>query len=157
MGEVYEAWDLRSERAVALKTVRASRSDDSDERLRLLSEVHLARKVDGLQYRLRRAERLKGIAERVKVNEVVPDEPLPPVPTPAAAPKTKTSRRWLVAGAVAVAVLVGGLLAIFLTGNGSADSTIAANASSRVAGAGRPRNVAAIAMPATLSAPSCNT
>ena len=90
--------------------------------------AHLARKVDGLQYRPRKAERLKGIAERVKVNEVVPDEPLPPVPTPAAAPKTKTSRRWLIVGAVAVAVLLGGLLAIFLTGNGSADSTIAANA-----------------------------
>ena len=90
--------------------------------------AHLARKVDGLQYRPRKAERLKGIAERVKVNEVVPDEPLPPVPTRAAAPKRKTSRRWLVVGAAAVAVLVGGLLAIFLTGNGSADSTIAANA-----------------------------
>ena len=90
--------------------------------------AHLARKVDGLQYRPRKAERLKGIAERVKVNEVVPDEPLPPVPTPAAAPQGKTSRRWLVVGAAAVAVLVGGLLAIFLTGNGSADSTIAANA-----------------------------
>jgi YVTN family beta-propeller protein len=94
--------------------------------------AHLARKVDGLQYRPRKAERLKGIAERVKVNEVVPDEPLPPVPTPAAAPKTKTSRHWLVVGAVAVAVLVGGLLAIFLTGNGSADSTIAANAAGLV-------------------------
>ena len=46
MGEVYEAWDRRSERVVALKTVRVSRSDDSQERLRLLSEVHLARKVD---------------------------------------------------------------------------------------------------------------
>ena len=39
-----------------------------------------------------------------------------------------TRPRWLVAGEVAVAALVGALLAIFLTGSGSADSTIAANA-----------------------------
>jgi YVTN family beta-propeller protein len=90
--------------------------------------VHLARKVDGLQYRPRRAERLKGIADRVKVNEVVPDQPLPPVPTAALPPRRKAHTRWLVSGALGVAALVAGLLAVFLTGRGSADSTIAANA-----------------------------
>ncbi|MBA3735310.1 MAG: hypothetical protein H0W90_08950 [Actinobacteria bacterium] len=99
--------------------------------------AHLARKVDGLQYRPRKAERLKGIAERVKVNEVVPDEPLPPVPTPAAPPQRRANRLWLIIGAVAVAALVGGLLAIFLTGSGSADSTIAANAAGLVESNGK--------------------
>ena len=93
--------------------------------------AHLARKVDGLQYRPRKAERLKGIAERVKVNEVVPDEPLPPVPTPAAAPRRRTSRRRLVAGAAALAALVG-LLAIFRADSDPVDSTIAANAAGLV-------------------------
>ena len=51
--------------------------------------VHLARKVEGLQYRPRRAERLKGIADRVKSVEVVPDVPLPPVPA-LAAPREAT-------------------------------------------------------------------
>jgi YVTN family beta-propeller protein len=91
--------------------------------------AHLARRVEGLQYRPRRAERLKGIDEPVKVNEVVPDTPLPPVPTIDRPPGRRRRARWLVSAAAAVAALGGGVLAIVLSQNsGTANSAIVANA-----------------------------
>ena len=95
--------------------------------------VHLARKVEGLQYRPRRAERLKGIADRVKSVEVVPDVPLPPVPALAAQARSNRRTRWIVAGSVSAAALAAALVAFVLIGSGSsASSAIAANAAGLV-------------------------
>jgi YVTN family beta-propeller protein len=115
--------------------------------------VHLARRVEGLQYRARRAERLKGIADRVKVIEVVPDVPLPPLPVAAHPPQRSTRRRWLLGAAAAAALVAAALLGFYLVGSsGSAKTAIAANAAglidadghvvAQVPFAGRPAAVA---------------
>lgn len=88
--------------------------------------VYLARRVEGLRFLPRRAERLKGIAERVRVVEVVPDEPLPPLPTPPAARPRLRTRVGIAAGVTAVAVAA--LLAILLTrSTGGVATALAAN------------------------------
>jgi hypothetical protein len=90
--------------------------------------VHLARKVEGLQYRPRRAERLKGIADRVKAVEVVPDVPLPPVPTLTTPARKRTRTRWIIAGLACLVALAAASVAFLLVGSdGSANSAIAAN------------------------------
>ena len=95
--------------------------------------VHLARKVEGLQYRPRRAERLKGIADRVRSVEVVPDVQLPPVPTVTAPARRSARTRWIVAGLACLLALAAALIAFFLVGSGGASgSAIAANAAGLV-------------------------
>jgi len=114
--------------------------------------VHLARHVDGLRFVPRRAERLKGIAERVRVVDVVPEEPLPPLPKPPAA-RRRSRARFVAAGIVATATAVAAVLGIMLTrSDGGPGTVLAANAAGllgadgRVAGqvpvAGRPTGIA---------------
>jgi YVTN family beta-propeller protein len=114
--------------------------------------VHLARHVEGLRFVPRRAERLKGIAERVRVVDVVPVEPLPPLPKPpAAGRRSRTS--LAVAGIAVAAAVAAAVLGIVLTRSGGGPGTVlAANAAGlleadgQVAGqvpvAGRPTGVA---------------
>jgi YVTN family beta-propeller protein len=65
--------------------------------------VHLAGRVDGIRFGRRRAERLKGIAERVGLFEVAPERPFAPVPTPQVASRPRP-RRLAVVGIIAAAV-----------------------------------------------------
>jgi class 3 adenylate cyclase len=56
--------------------------------------VHLAQRVEGLQFVSLRAVRLKGYEQPVRYVEVIPDDPLPPLPAPPS-PPTPGSRRQL--------------------------------------------------------------
>jgi peptide/nickel transport system substrate-binding protein len=100
--------------------------------------IHLARHVGGLKFVPRRPERLKGIAERVRLVEVVPERPLPPLLPRPSAPARRSPARLAVA-AVAIAVLAGGaVLGILLTrSNNGAAAAIAADAAGLVGGDGR--------------------
>ena len=114
--------------------------------------VHLARHVDGLRFAPRRPERFKGIAERVRPVEVVPIEPLPPLPARSTA--LRLSRRRIGAvGVVLLAAVVAAVLAIVLASSGggaatalAADSVGLVSSSGRVAAQvripGRPAGVA---------------
>jgi adenylate cyclase len=67
--------------------------------------VSLARRVDGIRYLPHRAARLKGVEKPVRVIEVVPERPLPPLPE-AAVPKRRATRwRWAVAGVIVAAAV----------------------------------------------------
>ncbi|HEX7310060.1 MAG TPA: ABC transporter substrate-binding protein [Gaiellaceae bacterium] len=113
--------------------------------------VHLAQHVEGLRFVARRPERLKGIAERVRAVEIVPEEPLPALPKPPTARRRSLGRLGVAGIVVAVAAAATAALAIVLTR--SADGgTLAANAAgllesngrivAQVPVAGRPAGVA---------------
>ena len=76
--------------------------------------TNLARHVDGVRFRERRAVRLKGLERPVRVHEVVPVTPLPPLP---AAPRqrTRVSRRVAVLTLVGLAIVAAGLGAYALS------------------------------------------
>jgi hypothetical protein len=77
--------------------------------------AHLARRVPGVRTSSPRAVTVKGIVESVRVVEVTPELPLPPLPA-ATAPRTRGHRWWIVgvmAGAIVLAVL--GFVALTLT------------------------------------------
>jgi YVTN family beta-propeller protein len=67
------------------------------------SVVHLAHRVEGLSYAPKRAVRLKGLEEPVRLVEVVPETELPPVPAPPPAKRRVGKRRLLLAIALAAA------------------------------------------------------
>jgi class 3 adenylate cyclase/streptogramin lyase len=75
------------------------------------SVVHLAHRVEGLRFVPKRAVRVKGMEEPVRVIEVEPLEELPPVPMPPAPPKRKR-RLWVAVALLAVAAAVVGGLAL---------------------------------------------
>jgi ABC-type transport system substrate-binding protein/class 3 adenylate cyclase len=115
--------------------------------------VHLARQVPGLRFGQPRALRLKGIAERVRAVEVLPESPLPPLPEPG--PERPPRRRVVLGAALATAGLAigGAVLAYVLTRDGGTSTTIAANSAGLVDGSsgdllaevpvpGRPSSVA---------------
>jgi len=98
--------------------------------------VHLARRVEGLRFVSRRSERLKGIAERVRFVEVVPEQPLPPVP-PQPAPRKRRRARVAVAVIGAAVLAAAAAVAIVLTRSNSGQSAaIAAAAAGLVSGDG---------------------
>ncbi|MGI8620788.1 MAG: ABC transporter substrate-binding protein [Actinomycetota bacterium] len=69
--------------------------------------VSLARRVDGLRFVTRRAVRLKGLPEPVRMVEIAPERPLPPLPQ-APSKKPRSARpgfRALLAAAVVAAAL----------------------------------------------------
>lgn len=72
--------------------------------------VGLAGRLEGVRFTPRRAVRLKGIERPVRVIEVVPEKPLPPVPEPVS--KRRLDARWLVVSTVAVIALLGALVAL---------------------------------------------
>jgi YVTN family beta-propeller protein len=73
----------------------------------------LARHIDGIRFRERRAVRLKGLERPVRVNEVAPVSPLPPLP---AAPKQTTRvSRPVALVALGFALVAASLLAYALT------------------------------------------
>ena len=100
--------------------------------------IHLARHVEGLKFVPRRSERLKGMVERVRFVEVIPEQPLPPLPAQARDPRRR-SRTRLVAAALAGAALAGGVvLGIVLARSKSgAAATIAPSSAGLVSGDGR--------------------
>lgn len=69
--------------------------------------VSLARRVDGLRFAPRRAVRLKGLAEPVRMVEIAPERPLPPLPQPPSKRRrrTKLGVKALVVGAVVTAAV----------------------------------------------------
>jgi hypothetical protein len=72
--------------------------------------VGLAGRLDDIRFIGRRAVRLKGIEQPVRVTEIAPAEALPPLPLPA--PKRRLEGRRLVAGTVIAIALVGALVAL---------------------------------------------
>jgi peptide/nickel transport system substrate-binding protein len=82
--------------------------------------VALARRVEGLRFQPRRAVRVKGVAEPVRLVEVVPEASLPPVPMPPAAKRTAIWRRWIPLG-VGLAILVGVFAGVVLGRGGGTD------------------------------------
>ena len=69
--------------------------------------VSLARRVDGLRFATRRAVRLKGLAEPVRMVEIAPEKPLPPLPQPPSkkAHPARPGFRALLAGAMVTVAL----------------------------------------------------
>jgi YVTN family beta-propeller protein len=74
--------------------------------------VSLARRVDGLSFAPRKPVRLKGLAQPIRVVEIVPDEPLPAIPQEPSRPRQLTRWAWAALGAGALAVLVVGAVAL---------------------------------------------
>ena len=74
----------------------------------------LARHVDGVRFRERRAVRLKGLERPVRVHEVLPETPLPPLPAPPKQPRP-FSRRVVALGVLGLTVLAASLVAYGLT------------------------------------------
>jgi class 3 adenylate cyclase/ABC-type transport system substrate-binding protein len=77
------------------------------------SVVHLAHRVERISFVTRRAVRLKGVEEPVRVVEVRSDEELPPVPAPPPPPRAARRTRVLVVVlvcAIAILALAGALL-----------------------------------------------
>jgi adenylate cyclase len=74
--------------------------------------AHLAHRVDGIQVHGRRAVRIKGVAEPVRLVSVTPEQPFPPLRTSASSRTPR--RRWpmLVTGVVALLVAAVGLYAV---------------------------------------------
>jgi YVTN family beta-propeller protein len=89
--------------------------------------VHLARHVPGVRYAQPRAVRVKGIAERVQAVPVLPEVPLPPLPTTkrSSPRRTRIGRAALLAGALAIAAAT---VTYVLTRSDDASTGIAANA-----------------------------
>jgi YVTN family beta-propeller protein len=91
------------------------------------SVVHLAHRVDGLTYVPKRAVRLKGFEEPVRLVEVVPEAALPPVPT-APSPKRRRGKRRLLLAAALTAALVAALVGVVLArGNDGGGVVVAPN------------------------------
>jgi YVTN family beta-propeller protein len=99
--------------------------------------VHLARRVDGLRFVPRRAERFKGIAERVRPVEVVPDEPLPPLPQPPTTRRHSSARVGAVAIVLAAAVAAAVLAFLVTRSEGGAAPALAANSAGLLSSDGR--------------------
>ena len=72
----------------------------------------LSRRVDGLHFSAPRQVRLKGMQDPVRIVEVVSDEPLPAIPR-LASPVRR--RRWPIAVATTVAIVIAAVLAGVLT------------------------------------------
>lgn len=80
--------------------------------------MHLARRVEGLQFLSQRPVRLKGMSEPVGFSAVVPDTPLPPLPDDLAASQRR-SHSWIavIAGGMGLAAVV--IVAVFTTRSSS--------------------------------------
>jgi class 3 adenylate cyclase len=76
------------------------------------SVVHLAHRVEGLNFVPRRAVRLKGVEDPVRLVEVRPVEELPPVPSPPRPPARRRRKLLLLAAVLAVAAAGLGILAL---------------------------------------------
>jgi YVTN family beta-propeller protein len=83
--------------------------------------LHLAGPVDGVRFVPRRAERLKGIAERVRLAEVVPERPFAPLSTP---PQPHGRTRLRLGVAVAVAAVAATVLGIALGGSSGVETPV---------------------------------
>lgn len=81
------------------------------------SVVHLAHRVDRIEFVSRRAVRLKGVDEPVRVVEVRSLDELPPVPEVPGPPKRRKRLVFLVAAAAAIAILT--LVGVFVLGGNS--------------------------------------
>lgn len=90
------------------------------------SAAHLAQHVDGLRLAPRRAVRLKGMQKPVRLVEVVPEEPLPPVPDlPRRADSERRLRgRRVIAAIGTVLVVVSGAVAGLVAGRGGSASVL---------------------------------
>ena len=100
------------------------------------SVAHLAGHIDGARFVPRRAERLKGIAERVRLVEVVPEQPFAPLAPPRAARRPK--RVWIAVvgiATLAVAAALGGT--VLSRSGGGATAVLPANAAGLLTGNGR--------------------
>jgi class 3 adenylate cyclase/outer membrane protein assembly factor BamB len=90
----------------------------------LMSETvaRLARRVDGITLVKRRAVRLKGLDEAVRVVEAVPDPPLPPLPAPPVARQSFVQRHhWpLLASALLLVGVAVALSLLFQSGGEAA-------------------------------------
>jgi YVTN family beta-propeller protein len=89
------------------------------------SVVHLAHRVDGLTYAPKRAVRLKGIEEPVRMVEVVPEAELPPVPA-APPPKRRMGKRPLLLGVAVAVALAAALVAVVLARGDDARQVVVA-------------------------------
>jgi YVTN family beta-propeller protein len=89
------------------------------------SVVHLAHRVDGLTYVSKRAVRLKGLEDPVRLVEVVPETELPPVPAPPRAKRRLRPRRLLL-GAALAAALAAALVAVVLARGDDAQPVVVA-------------------------------
>ena len=89
------------------------------------SVVHLAHRVDGLTYAPKRAVRLKGLEEPVRIVEVVPEVELPPVPA-APPPKRRMGKRPLLLGVAIAVALAAALVAVVLARGDDAQPVVVA-------------------------------
>jgi len=108
------------------------------------SAAHLARRVDGLRFVARAPVRVKGMAEAVRLVEVVPEAPLPPVPR-SESKRPPISRRVIVAIA-AVVVVVSGVVAGVVGGRGGSGQplTVRHDALVLITPSGQARTVGAV-------------
>ena len=74
----------------------------------------LARRVEGMSFVERRGARLKGLEERVRVIEVVPDVELPPLPGPPTASEKGRRRRVLIAAGIAALAVPAAVVGVLL-------------------------------------------
>ena len=91
------------------------------------SVVHLAHRVDGLIYAPKRAARLKGLEEPVRMVEVVPETALPPVPAVPAAKRRMGKRQLLLATALAVALAAAIVAVVWARGDDAEPIVVAPN------------------------------
>jgi YVTN family beta-propeller protein len=89
------------------------------------SVVHLAHRVDGLTYAPKRAVRLKGLEEPVRLVEVVPETELPPVPA-APSPKRRMGKRRLLLGLALAVALAAAFVAVVLAQGDDAKPVVVA-------------------------------
>jgi DNA-binding beta-propeller fold protein YncE len=89
------------------------------------SVVHLAHRVDGLTYVPKRAVRLKGLDDPVRLVEVAPETGLPPVPAVPAA-KRRMRPRALLMGAALAAALAAAIVAVVWARGGDAEPIVVA-------------------------------
>jgi YVTN family beta-propeller protein len=91
------------------------------------SVVHLAHRVEGLTYVPKRAVRLKGLEEPLRLVEVVPLITLPPVPVAPSAKRRVGKRALLLATALAVALAAAIVAVVFATGDDGEPIVVAPN------------------------------